>query len=104
MKSKKDKEYEKAKKIVEKYEKEIAQKERLKERESMISRLEDDKKYVVRQYDWFDHHWLNVDNASEKEKVIAVWDKYTKNGTQNTKYEDGDYYAIFPEDTRMIFS
>jgi len=33
------------------------------------------------------------------EMLLAV---KTCGGTRNTKYADRDYYAIFPEDTRML--
>lgn len=102
--NKEEKEYRKAKKIVEKREREIALKERAEEREEMISRLSEEEKYVVRQYDWFDHLWFDIKSDILKKEAIKIWDEYTKNGTRNTRYEDGDYYAIFPANTRMIRS
>lgn len=62
-----------------------------------------DKLYIVRLYDMFDG-WIDVSSALTKEEAEKVLAKCTDNGTRNTKYSDGDYYSIFPADTRMIFT
>jgi len=60
-------------------------------------------KYVVRLFDMFDG-WIDISSAVSKEEAEEIWAKETKNGTKNTKYEDGDYYAIFPANTRMRYT
>ena len=61
-------------------------------------------KYVVRLYDGFDHNWIDVSKPGSREEAEKVWNEETKDGTVNTKFEDIDYYAIFPADTAMKFS
>ena len=60
-----------------------------------------DQLYVVRLFDMFDG-WIDITKPLSKEEVDKVWNKKTENGTKNKEYADGDYYAIFPSDTRMI--
>ena len=60
-------------------------------------------KYIVRLFDMFDG-WIDISGALSKEEAEEIWAKKTKNGTKNTKYEDGDYYAIFPANTRMRYT
>ena len=59
--------------------------------------------FVVRLWDMFDG-WMDITGAVSKEEATRVWNERTNNGTQNTKYSDGDYYAIYPADTRMLFT
>lgn len=63
----------------------------------------DTKKYVVRLFDMFDG-WIDISKAISKEEADALWNERTKNGTQKTKFADGDYYAIFPANTTMVFT
>jgi hypothetical protein len=93
----KNKEYEKAKALVRKYERTL-------ERQAIIDSLKGDEQYIVRQYDYFDHLWFDITKPASKQEVIIVWDKHTKKGNRNSKCEDGDYYRIFPSNTRMIYS
>jgi NDP-sugar pyrophosphorylase family protein len=61
-------------------------------------------KYIVRHYDGFDRYWIDVSEPVSKEEAQRIWNKETKNGTENTCYEDIDYYRIFPADTRMLYN
>ena len=63
-----------------------------------------DKLYVVRLYDGFDNLWIDICEPTTKKKAKVLWNKKTNNGTENTGYDDIDYYAIFPSDTKMLFS
>ena len=74
------------------------------ERQELIDSLNEDGKYIVRQYDWFDHIWFDLTGELSKDQAVKEWDKKTKKGTKNAKFEDGDYYHIFSSDTKMIFS
>jgi hypothetical protein len=62
-----------------------------------------DELFIVRLYDMFDG-WIDITKPVTKEEADRVWNEHTENGTENTKYADGDYYAIFPADTRMLFT
>jgi hypothetical protein len=99
-----NKEYKKALKTVEKYEKKQELKERAVERQELVDSLSDDGKYIVREYDYFDNHWFDLTASVSKKEAIQEWDKHTKNGTERTKYEDKCYVAIFPDNTRMLRS
>lgn len=61
------------------------------------------KKYIVRLWDMFDG-WIDISGPVSKKEAQAIWNKETKNGKCNTKYSDGDYYAIFPANTKMIYT
>lgn len=56
---------------------------------------------MVRLFDMFDG-WIDITGPLSKEEADKVWNEYTKNGTEKTKYGDGDYYRIFPADTQML--
>lgn len=63
-----------------------------------------DTKFVVRLYDGFDNLWVDVSEPvcrGEAERILA---EKTDNGSQNTSFDDIDYYRIFPADTVMYFS
>lgn len=59
---------------------------------------------VVRLYDGFDRQWMDVSKPVPEDEAQRIWNEKTKNGTERTKYADIDYYAIFPADTRMLYS
>lgn len=59
--------------------------------------------FIVRHYDGFDGDWLDITDPLPWEEAKAVWNERTNNGTKNTKYDDIDYYKVFPSDTRMLF-
>lgn len=60
-------------------------------------------KYIVRLWDMFDG-WCDITGPLSKEEADQVWNKNTDNGSHNTKYSDGNYFRIFPADTRMIYT
>lgn len=62
-----------------------------------------EEQYILRFWDMFDG-WMNVSEPMSKEDADALWNEKTDNGTRNTKYSDGDYYRVFPADTKMIFT
>ena len=63
-----------------------------------------EEKFIVRLYDGFDNEWMDVSKPVIYEEAQKIWNKETKNGTQNTNFDDVDYYKIFPADTVMMFS
>jgi len=60
--------------------------------------------FVVRLYDGMDNQWLDVSEPLIREEAEKVWREKTENGTKNTTFDDIDYYAIYPADTKMLFS
>lgn len=66
--------------------------------------MNDEQLYIVRLYDGFDNEWYDCTKPVSKEEADKVLREKTKNGTKNTKFEDMDYYKIFPSDTCMMFS
>jgi hypothetical protein len=48
--------------------------------------------------------WMDVSKPMSKEEADLLWQEKTENGTKNTKYADGDYYAVFPADTKMLYT
>jgi hypothetical protein len=61
-------------------------------------------KFVVRLYDGFDNVWMDISKPVSKEEADKIFADETDNGTKNTKYDNIDYYAIFPADTKMLYS
>lgn len=59
--------------------------------------------FVVRLYDMFDG-WMDITGPVSKERAQEVLSERTNGGTKNTKYADGDYYAIYPANTRMLMT
>ena len=62
------------------------------------------KLYVVRLYDGFDRYWIDVTKPLKYEEAEKEWNELTHDGTQNTKFDDIDYYRIFDSDTKMLYS
>lgn len=60
--------------------------------------------FVVRLYDGMDRIWMDVCSPVPRDEAQRIWGEKTENGTKYTKYEDIDYYAIYPADTVMHFS
>ncbi len=60
--------------------------------------------FVVRLYDGFDMEWMDISEPVSKDEAERILNQHTKNGTVNTKFDDIDYYTIFPADTTMYFS
>jgi len=63
-----------------------------------------DSLFVVRFYDGFDNIWTDISKPVSREKAERIWDKMTNNGQKNTRFDDIDYYHIFPANTIMRFS
>lgn len=60
--------------------------------------------YVVRLYDGFDNVWMDISKEVSLEEAESIWGEKTKNGTKNTKYDDIDYYKVYPANTKMLRS
>ena len=62
--------------------------------------------FVVRQYDKYDHQWIDTSEALSEEDAEAYWAEKTGDGKHYASSDDpsGHYYKVFPADTRMIFS
>lgn len=58
-------------------------------------------RFIVRLWDMFDG-WMDLTGPLSREEAYERWNRETKDGTQKTKYADGDYYKVFPADTRMV--
>lgn len=60
-------------------------------------------KFVVRLYDGMDNVWMDVSKPVSKEEADRIWNQKTDNGTKKTKFDDIDYFNVFPADTNMVF-
>ena len=65
--------------------------------------MDSDQLFIVRLYDGFDYVWIDVSGAVTKQEADRIYNEKTDNGKHKTKYEDIDYYCIFPADTVMHF-
>ncbi len=63
--------------------------------------MNDNALYILRLYDMMDG-WIDVTGPLPKAEADARWARETCNGTKNTKYSDGDYWKVFPANTRML--
>lgn len=61
------------------------------------------KLYVVRLWDGMDGCWIDISGSVTHSEAIKVWNEHTNNGKEKTKYDDIDYFDIFPADTKMVF-
>ena len=59
--------------------------------------------FIVRLFDMFDG-WIDITGPVSELEAKAIWNENTSNGTRNTKFADGDYYEIFPSDTKMLMT
>ena len=59
-------------------------------------------RFVVRLYDGFDGYWIDITEPVTKEEAEQVWAEKTGNGTHHIKYDDIDYYRIFPAESAML--
>lgn len=59
--------------------------------------------FVVRLWDMLDG-WIDITGPLSREEADKVWNKETHNGTRNTEYAHGDYYKVFPANTRMVYT
>lgn len=57
--------------------------------------------YIVRLFDMFDG-WTDVSEPLPQNQAQEVWNTKTQHGKVKTKFEDGDYYKVFPANTRML--
>lgn len=60
-----------------------------------------EEKFVVRLFDMFDG-WINISGELTKSEADKLWMERTSGGKKHTSYSDGDYYMVFPADTRML--
>lgn len=72
--------------------------------EKKLELLKLQKLFVVRLYDGFDNLWIDITKPVSEEEANEIWNTYTENGTVKSRCEHIDYYAIFPADTKMIYS
>lgn len=73
-------------------------------RREPVKRGDDDDLYVVRLWDGFDHLWIDVIKPTSWEDAVEYWKEKTDNGMEKACFDDLDYYAIYPADTRMLHS
>jgi hypothetical protein len=62
--------------------------------------------FTLRYYDAFDG-WIDILKAKPREEVDARYNELTHNGTvssEKNKAPMGEYYCIFPADTKMMFT
>ena len=61
--------------------------------------------FTVRQWDGMDGCWCDAPEARgvPVDAALNAWMRYTENGTKKISYQEIDYYAIFPADTRMVW-
>jgi len=57
--------------------------------------------YILRLYDMMDG-WIDVGSPCTKARADAKWDKRTNFGKRMTCYADGDYFKVFPANTKMV--
>ena len=69
-----------------------------------ISNYRIDGTYAVRMYDKFDRQWFDVKTGLTLIAALTLWDKETYGGTRNTRYEDGQYFDIFPANKSIGFT
>lgn len=66
--------------------------------------MSESEKFVVRLFDYFDG-WIDVTGELSKEDADKYWNEKTANGTKDFQFKSGgSYYAIFPANTRMIYT
>jgi len=61
-------------------------------------------RFIVRHYDGFDRNWIDASGPLSRNAAQRRWLELTNDGTQNTGYDDIDYYRIFPANTRMLYA
>ena len=63
----------------------------------------EDKPCVLRLYGMFDG-WIDISAHDTYADALDAWNERTEGGTRKTRYSDGDYYDIFPANTRRIYT
>jgi hypothetical protein len=59
--------------------------------------------FVLRLYDGHEHRWWDeTDKPVSWDEALRLWEEKTRNGMERASYSDGQYFDIFPADTRMI--
>lgn len=61
------------------------------------------KTFVLRLYDMFDG-WIDIEDELTEEEAKTLYDEKTNNGTEKICFADGDYYEVFPSDTKMLIT
>lgn len=62
------------------------------------------KLFIVRLFDGMDGEWVNVSDAVSEEEATKIWNEKTENGTKKIRFDEIDYFRIFPADTVMKYS
>jgi hypothetical protein len=57
--------------------------------------------FVVRLFDMFDG-WIDITGAVTRAEADRILSEKTDGGKKNVSYGEGDYYRIFPANTRML--
>lgn len=60
--------------------------------------------FTLRVWDGMDGVWCDVVANVDLGFALREWCKHTKDGTEHTKFDDIDYYKIFPADTKLMYS
>lgn len=60
-------------------------------------------RYTVRVWDGMDGVWCDVVANVDLKTALATWCEHTNNGTERTRFDEIDYYRIYPADTRMLY-
>lgn len=55
---------------------------------------------IVRLWDMMDG-WIDITDPISPEEAKRIWNEKTGDGKHHICYNDGDYYQIFPADTKM---
>lgn len=63
----------------------------------------DETKWVLRHYDGFDNEWIDIATGWLR-NIATKYCEMTKNDTEQCHFDHIDYYAIFPEDSKMIWT
>ncbi len=71
-------------------------------------------KFIVRLFDMFDG-WMDITEPISRAEAEKLWNEKTDNGTRSTEHLNGsgrqknlavdaDYYKVFSEGTRMLYT
>lgn len=71
------------------------------ERTEAVAEVMEEPMFVVRLWDMMDG-WIDVSGPLTGAGARELWLGKTCGGTRNTRYEDGDYYAVYPSKTVML--
>jgi hypothetical protein len=64
-----------------------------------------DARFTVRIWDGMDGCWTDCPGAIAVDAATALkaWANKTDNGTKRIRFDEIDYYRIFPAETRMVY-